>query len=108
MMEKTKQNSGKKRKRMTPFSKFLCIVGIVAACFLSWQACKEVYTTFTLKRQLAEVEEQLRKVQDENAYLTSEKEKLQDPDYVASSARGNYLLSKNDEQIFYLPENADK
>ncbi|MGP1376054.1 MAG: FtsB family cell division protein [Bulleidia sp.] len=108
MMEKTKQNSGKKRKRMTPFSKFLCIVGIVAACFLSWQACKEVYTTFTLKRQLAEVEEQLRKVQDENAYLTSEKEKLQDPDYVASYARGNYLLSKNDEQIFYLPENADK
>ena len=107
-MEKTKQNSGKKRKRMTPFSKFLCIVGIVAACFLSWQACKEVYTTFTLKRQLAEVEEQLRKVQDENAYLTSEKEKLQDPDYVASYARGNYLLSKNDEQIFYLPENADK
>ena len=108
MMEKTKQNSGKKRKRMTPFSKFLCIVGIVAACFLSWQACKEVYTTFTLKRQLAEVEEQLRKVQDENAYLTSEKEKLRDPDYVASYARGNYLLSKNDEQIFYLPENADK
>ena len=108
MMEKTKQNSGKKRRRMTPFSKFLCIVGIVAACFLSWQACKEVYTTFTLKRQLAEVEEQLRKVQDENAYLTSEKEKLQDPDYVASYARGNYLLSKNDEQIFYLPENADK
>lgn len=108
MMEKTKQKSGKKRKRMTPFSKFLCIVGIVAACFLSWQACKEVYTTFTLKRQLAEVEEQLRKVQDENAYLTSEKEKLQDPDYVASYARGNYLLSKNDEQIFYLPENADK
>lgn len=103
-MEKTKQNSGKKRKRMTPFSKFLCIVGIVAACFLSWQACKEVYTTFTLKRQLAEVEEQLRKVQDENAYLTSEKEKLQDPDYVESYARSNYMLSKDGEQIFYIPK----
>ena len=108
MAEQQKHKGKRKRKRMTPFSKCLCIVGIIAACFLSWQACKEVYTTYTLKKQLAEVEKQLQKVQDENSYLTSEKEKLQDPDYVASYARGNYLLSKNDEQIFYLPENADK
>ena len=43
-----------------------------------------------------------------NNYLNSEKEKLQDPDYVETYARGKYQLSKNGEQIFYLPEKSDK
>ena len=47
-------------------------------------------------------------MQDENTYLTNEKTKLQDPDYVQSYARGNYMLTKDGEQIFYLPENTDK
>ena len=51
-----------------------------------------------------EVEEKLEKVQLENERLNKEKEKLQDPDYVQSYARGNYMLSKDGEQIFYLPE----
>ena len=46
----------------------------------------------------------LQEVKDENTYLTQQKEKLQDPDYVESYARGNYQLSKDGEQIFYLPE----
>ena len=45
---------------------------------------------------------------DENRYLTNEKEKLQDPDYVETYARGKYQLSKDGEQIFYLPENTEK
>ena len=40
----------------------------------------------------------------ENERLVSEKEKLMDPDYVQSYARGNYMLTKDGEQIFYLPE----
>ena len=61
-------------------------------------------TTIELRRQLAEVEEKLEKVQAENERLNNEKEKLKDPDYVQSYARGNYMLSKDGEQIFYLPE----
>ena len=58
--------------------------------------------------ELSEVQEKLQEVQDENTYLTNEKTKLQDPDYVQSYARGNYMLTKDGEQIFYLPENTDK
>lgn len=89
---------------MTPFSRFLCIVAIALSGILLFQVGKEVYTTITLKEQLAEVQAKLQEVQDENARLTSERQKLEDPDYVASYARGTYLLSKGDEQIFYLPE----
>ena len=45
---------------------------------------------------------------EENEKLTSQKEKLQDPDYVESYARSNYNLSKQGEQIFYLPQDDNK
>ena len=30
-------------------------------------------------------------------------EKLEDPDYVQTYARGEYMFSKGDEKVFYLP-----
>lgn len=102
--EKKKRN----RKKMKPVYRFLYIVMIAAAGFFMLNVGKEVYTSILLKKQIADAQLKLQKVQDENTYLKSEREKLEDPDYVASYARGNYLLSKKDEQIFYLPEREDK
>ncbi len=99
-----KKKTVKKRKKMTPLLKLLCYAMIIFSSVLLYKVFEEVYTTIQLKNQLEEVKEKLQEVKDENAYLTSEKEKLEDPDYVASYARGTYLLSKDDEQIFYLPE----
>jgi cell division protein DivIC len=84
--------------------KLVCIVLIGISIYLLYSVGREVMTTLELRRQLAEVEEKLEKVQLENERLNKEKEKLQDPDYVQSYARGNYMLSKDGEQIFYLPE----
>lgn len=81
---------------------------IVASGFMLWAAIQEVMTTLKLQQQLSDVQAKLQEVQDENNYLNSEKEKLQDPDYVETYARGKYQLSKNGEQIFYLPEKSDK
>ncbi|MBR2675460.1 MAG: septum formation initiator family protein [Solobacterium sp.] len=93
---------------MTPFLKLVCFVLIGVSVYLLYRVFLEVYTTISLKRQLAVVEEKYQEVLDENEYLTRERAKLEDPDYVASYARGNYLLSKDDEQIFYLPEDEDR
>ena len=41
--------------------------------------------------------EELKKLQEEEAYLKVEVEKLQDPDYVARYAREQYLYSKDGE-----------
>ena len=59
--------------------------------------------TMELKNQLEDVKLRLETIQAENEQLTSQQEKLQDPNYVQSYARGNYMLSKEGEQIFYLP-----
>lgn len=93
---------------MTPFNKLLCAVLIVASGFMLYAAIQESSTTLKLQQQLSDVQAKLQEVQDENKYLNSEKEKLQDPDYVETYARGKYQLSKNGEQIFYLPENKNK
>ncbi|MDO4414961.1 MAG: septum formation initiator family protein [Erysipelotrichaceae bacterium] len=94
----------KKNRRLAPVTKLLCIIMIGVSAWLLYSVGREVMTTIELRRQLAEVEEKLEKVQIENERLNKEKEKLKDPDYVQSYARGNYILSKDGEQIFYLPE----
>ncbi len=93
---------------MTPFLRLICYLIIAASFFLLVEVAKEIYTTVELRKQLAEVQEKYQEVQDESAYLLQEREKLTDPDYVQSYARGNYMLSREGEQIFYLPENEDK
>lgn len=110
--KKTEARTAAKKKsskrKMTPLLRLFCYIVIIISGLLLWRVFNEVITTMTLKKQLAEVQEKYQEVLDENAYLTSEREKLEDPDYVASYARGTYLLSKDDEQIFYLPEDENK
>ncbi|NLH62766.1 MAG: septum formation initiator family protein [Erysipelotrichaceae bacterium] len=103
-----KKNSRKPKRRLTPMTKIICIIALCASVFMLWGVLKEVITTVNLQRQLTEVQAELQKVTDENTYLNSEKTKLQDPDYVENYARGKYMLSKDGEQIFHLPEDTDK
>lgn len=103
----TKKKTKKKRK-LTLATKILCVCMLVASGFLLYGVFQEGMTTLQLQQELSEVQSRLQEVEDENRYLTSEKEKLQDPDYVETYARGKYQLSKDGEQIFYLPENVDK
>ncbi len=98
----------KKKKKLTPIVKLLLLILAGLSVYFLYSAGNELMTTLRLQRQLSEVQERLQEVQDESAYLNKQKEKLQDPDYVQSYARGNYMLSKTGEQIFYLPENDNK
>lgn len=104
----TVKKKKKQKRKMTPFLRLICYVFIAMSVFLLFEVAKEIYTTVQLRAQLAEVQEKYQEVQDESAYLLREREKLKDPDYVQSYARGNYMLSKQGEQIFYLPANENK
>lgn len=106
--KKETKKAAKKKRKMTPFSKLICFIFLGVSAYLLFLVGQEVYTTITLKQQLEEVQAKYQEVLDENSQLTSEKEKLEDPDYVANYARGTYLLSKDDEQVFYLPEDENK
>ncbi len=109
MTDVKKKKKKKKKFNALPLTKkILPIICLAASAYFIYVVVIEVSTTVKLHQQLAEVQAKLQEVQDENTYLTQQKEKLQDPDYVESYARGNYQLSKDGEQIFYLPENTDK
>lgn len=101
-----KKKNGK--RKLTPLMKLVCIFVIGISIYMLYEVGKEVTTTVQLQSQLSEAKAKLQEVQQENDYLTDQKAKLQDPDYVESYARGNYMLSKDGEQIFYLPEDSDK
>ena len=92
-----------KRRIKGPVLRAISFVVIAVSCFMIYGVAREVMNTMELKNQLEDVKLHLEMVQAEHEQLTSQQEKLQDPNYVQSYARGNYMLSKEGEQIFHLP-----
>lgn len=93
----------KKKKKNSVVSKLISIVLIVAAIAIFSSVLRKIYNMFNLQQQAKIVEAELEALRDENATLTSTKEKLEDPDYIQTYARGEYMFSKGDEKVFYLP-----
>jgi cell division protein DivIC len=94
-----------KKKTKTIVSKLISIALIVAAIAIFTSVLQNVIRMFSLQQQAKMVEAELEALRDENASLISTKEKLEDPDYVQTYARGEYMFSKGDEKVFYLPGN---
>lgn len=103
---KSKINSNKKVKKSVKQNVIkclvcLCLIGLTA---YFWSCInKEVSTTFSLMADLKASQQELEKLQGEKEHLQAEKEKLTDENYVSSVARGKYLITKDDEQIYELP-----
>jgi len=103
--KKVVKKNKKKNRRLSWWAVvlLLCITG-----YCAFHTISELITTIRLQQELAEAQTELQKANDNSTYLNAEKEKLQDPDYVENYARGKYMLTKDGEQIFHLPENSDK
>ena len=95
----------KKKKKGSIVSKLISIALIVAAIAILTGVLQKIIDMFALQHQAKLVEAELEALKDENASLISTKEKLEDPDYVQTYARGEYMFSKGDEKVFYLPGN---
>lgn len=93
----------KKRKIKT---QSLVVSGLMLAIsfMLLKPVVEEVLDTVQLSRSIKEVETQLQVLEAENETLAQQKAKLQDPEYVKSYARATYMLTKEGEQIYYLPK----
>ena len=96
----------KKKKKNGVIGKLISIVCLSIAVILFLNIGKQVLLMVDLRRQKALVEEELQSLKEENETLTSTKTKLEDPNYVQTYARGEYMFSKNDEKVFYLPSNS--
>ena len=67
----------------------------------------ETINVINLKKQEATVKEQLAILEQENSDLLATKNKLEDPNYVTTYARGEYMFSKGDEKLFRLPSKGE-
>ena len=90
-------------RRKKTIKKLISIGLIIVAILVFSNVLKKIYEMFSLQQQAKLVESQLELLKDENASLISTKEKLEDPDYIQTYARGEYMFSKGDEKVFYLP-----
>lgn len=93
----------KVKKKNSAMSKIVSIVLIVVAIVILSGVLKNVVSMFSLQQQAQVVAQELQALKDENANLVSTKEKLEDPEYIQTYARGEYMFSKGDEKVFYLP-----
>ncbi|MBS3972966.1 MAG: septum formation initiator family protein [Erysipelotrichia bacterium] len=76
----------------------------IVSIFFFVDVAQEIMVTYQLRQQLDLVKVQYQAVIDENEALKDQKGKLTDPEYVKNYARAGYMLSKEGEQIFFLPQ----
>jgi cell division protein DivIC len=80
------------------------LVLLAGTVFLLIPVWEEIGNTIRLSETLEEVKAELIVLEKENSSLEEQKTKLLDPEYVKSYARANYMLTKEGEQIYYLPK----
>lgn len=104
-----KQVKKKKRRKLNKRTivKLISIVLLVASITMLFGVGKEVISVINLKNEEAQVQEQLAILEQENADLMQTKAKLEDPNYVTTYARGEYMFSKGDEKLFRLPSKGE-
>lgn len=103
----TKKVVKKKRRRkvIAPVARLALIGVILFSAYLLFISGSEIFTMFKLNGQIKDVEAELQEVKDQNAYLTRQRNKLEDPDYIQAYSREHYLLTVGSDRLYYLPSN---
>lgn len=99
----------KRKRKVRPIFMQLFLIGLtLVAIFLLLGAGGEVLTMLKIKKQAKIVKQELERLKEENITLKDKSKKLSDPNYVQTYARGNYMFTKEGEQIFYLPNQSEE
>ena len=104
---KKQTNGTKKKKKSNKLSKVFGIVLLCAAIVIFANIGKDLANVISLNKQAKEVEAELEELKAENAELLSTKEKFEDPNYVTTYAKGEYMFSNGDEKLFRLPSKSE-
>jgi cell division protein DivIC len=99
------KNEKKQRKKLRGVVlNFITFIIFGVSLVLLYQVSLQIVETVNMTARLSSVQEQMSILEGENDFLTEQKDKLNDPEYVKNYARFGYMLSKEGEQIFYLPD----
>lgn len=95
-------------KKIRVKRKFLALFNLVLftlSIMFVLGSVNEISNYRQLSSQYQEAQINLSKEKKNNDVLASQRVKLSDPEYLKEYARGNFMLSGSDEQIFVLPSN---
>ena len=97
----------KKKRKASLASKIitivLCVLMLAASGYFLWKVYNEVGTTVSLMSDINDAKKELEALKKEQEMLTTQKEQLMDDNYVRTWARGEYLITKEGEEIYKLP-----
>lgn len=80
----------------------------ISSIFFLMDIYQEIIITLDLRKQLDLIEERYNIILQENEALRDHKGRLNDPDYVKNFARAGFMLSREGEQIFFLPQRTNR
>ncbi len=100
-------NRKKRRRVKNAVLNVIAVIVFVISLGLVYQVGNEIIDTIRLNENLRQVKAQLEILEQEYEFLVLQKDKLLDPEYVKNYARFGYMLSKEGEQIFFLPEKSN-
>ena len=106
-MASKKEKKQKKDIRKTILLSILSVLMIAAIVYFAFEISKEVETTFTLLTDISDAKKELADLQEEEQKLIRQREQLTDENYVKTWARGEYLITKEGEEIYRLPASGD-
>ena len=101
----------KKKKKNNPTKRVITAViatlMVVSIGYFVWEISQEVETTFTLLSDINDAKKELAELQEEQAYLIQQRERLMDEDYLKVWARGEFLILEEGEELYRLPSTGD-
>jgi len=103
----TKQRQSLHKTRLIRRLSFFLIFVVVISGLLISSMVTRANVLDEKKAEKSQLEEQFTTLQENQAELKNEIEKLNDDDYIAKLARRDYFLSDNGEIIFNIPETAE-
>lgn len=99
--------NGRKSKKLNPLIKSLSLfIMLLISGVLLYNVFTEVLETRDLNEEIAKANADNKELAEKKATLNTQKENLNDTEYLIRYARAKYLATKEDgEQVFKLPEN---
>ena len=81
----------------------LCRIFAGLSAGMLYSSAQELQTMLQLKESIANDQNEIADLKQQESDLSEEKTKLEDPEYLKYMVRGKYLVSKDGEQVFKLP-----
>jgi len=99
-----RRKNKKSKRRLAIFG----TLSILAIAYFIFTACYYSYKIAVLEKSKKDLQQQLTSLQEQEETLSTDIQKLKDPEYIAKYARENYMYSKDGEYILKIEDDEKK